>query len=173
MKKFIGISLVDVLLSLLALLSVSGAYWIAHNQVHVVRVVSNSMAPQFHRGDLLIVKNIPTKDLEVESIAMLPLMDGSGTYYTHRVVNIDKDQLGRAVVETKGDANGVKDDWSLTITSKKVPIYMGQLPASKVPFFEVDSKVSLLLFLLLIALLGSLLMPSGISRAPSQSKVFQ
>jgi signal peptidase len=74
-------------------------------------VVSGSMLPEYEIGDVVISKNIPTKDIKVgDDVSYL---GASGTFkgkvVTHRVVNIDKDVDGKLVFHTKGTANLVED----------------------------------------------------------------
>lgn len=71
-------------------------------------------------------------------------------------------------VETKGDANPVKDPWKLTITSPDVPVVVSQIPASIVPMVTLNRYVLVGLFVLLCLLFISVLTPRSI--VPQEEK---
>ena len=153
-KLFSGIA--SLLFISLAVASIYSAYFVVNNQVHFARIASNSMAPRFHAGDTLILKSIPTKSLKVGDIALLPLKDNSGIYYTHRIISKTVDFAGKITVTTKGDANPVADNWKSTITSERTPIYIGQLPTSALPYIPPKTWFIFLFSLAIAFLLVSL-----------------
>jgi signal peptidase len=73
-------------------------------------VVSASMSPALHTGDLVIVRQIPARQLEVGDIARIDLVGDGGT--THRVVAISA-RTGQLLVTTRGDANTATEQWDL------------------------------------------------------------
>lgn len=158
MKKIFSF-ISPVLMVLLATGSVLLSYSMIVNRVHFVRVVSNSMSPEFHKGDTLVVRAIPSKELNVGQIAVLPSVKEPGVYYSHRI--IEKMLIGDDVeVRTKGDANPLADDWNYVITSDLVPVYFWNLPTAKIPIFHVGKWFLYSLMSLLIILFGSLFSPN-------------
>lgn len=120
-----------VTLVLVTLLSVFATYWAINNQLRIVHILSDSMSPQIKRGDLVLIRSIPTESLKVGDVAILPALKERGVYYAHRVIELSRNSIGEVVVRTKGDANPVPDDWKLAITSNKTPIYLWDLPLSR------------------------------------------
>lgn len=73
--------------------------------IEILKVESNSMAPNFNKEDLIIIKE--EKEYEVGDIITFKNLDG--IYVTHRI--IEKDENGFI---TKGDNNNTKDDEKVT-----------------------------------------------------------
>lgn len=73
--------------------------------IEILKVESNSMAPNFNKEDLIIIKE--EKEYEVGDIITFKTLDG--IYVTHRI--IEKDENGFI---TKGDNNNTKDDEKVT-----------------------------------------------------------
>ncbi len=148
------------LLWIVAIGSVVAAVLVVKNQIHFTRVLSDSMAPAFHRGDVLLVKPYAKTELRQGQIVVLPNVDKDGSQYVHRLINVDI--AGKQVsVETKGDANQVKDPWTLNIKSNEVPLVLGQLPTSKLPFVELSRNQIMLFMGLMLVLFISLFVPSS------------
>ena len=145
---------IDGALLLLAIFAGYSAYQVVSADVQIVRVVSDSMAPTIHRGDSLIFKSQKTVDIDEGEILLLPLADESGASYVHRV--IEKKMVKNSAVEvvTKGDANPVIDDWRITITSTKVPVYVATLPTRDLPLFSAG-EVGLIAFVISLLFLGA------------------
>lgn len=126
----------DLFLLLLAIGGAFLSFLLVHHNVQVVRVVSDSMAPTIHRGDTLIFKSEPTKEVIEGKILLLPLADGSGRSYVHRVIDKIANQDSSVSVRTKGDANLLPDDWQLTVTSPSVPVYLATIPTRDIPIIH-------------------------------------
>jgi len=155
----------------LALVSVASATFILVRHIHFERVLSDSMAPSYKRGDVLLVRPIPAHSLQTGDIAVLPLIKEPGNQYAHRIISVEP--TGKYVqVETKGDANPVKDPWKLTITSPEVPVVVSQIPASIVPMVTLNRYVLIGLFLVLCLLFISVLTPrKTVSQEPKPSEI--
>ena len=69
----------------IALTSVASATYIMVKQIHFSRVLSDSMKPEFKRGDLLLVKPVDRLSLEKGDIAVLPILGEPGSQFAHRV----------------------------------------------------------------------------------------
>ena len=147
------------------------SYFVIHDDLRVVRVISNSMAPKFHRGDLVVVKPVPTTNLKNGDIAVLPLVDGSGGFYMHRIIEIRQTLDGSVVARTKGDANPIADRWQLEITSEKVPVYQTQIATSALPIVAANKYLIFGLFALLVIIIGSIFLPSRSEKSKLNSKL--
>lgn len=74
----------------------------------IMAVVSNSMVPVFSKGDLIVVKGMDCRDVEVGDIIVY-LNPIRQIPIVHRVVEIDDDDLSSPTFTTKGDNNGHTD----------------------------------------------------------------
>lgn len=74
-------------------------------------VLSNSMAPYFETGDMVIVKDLTASDVSKNDV--ITFTDKTGKYITHRVVEIKNPNSHPSFV-TKGDNNNTKDGVMVT-----------------------------------------------------------
>ena len=73
-------------------------------------ILTDSMAPEFESGDLIVCKTAEAEDVKVGDIICFYDPAGNGTStVTHRVVKITKDKDNNLAWETKGDANNTED----------------------------------------------------------------
>jgi len=77
-----------------------GMVFALSTDIPVVAVESNSMAPTFYKGDILILHGIPAEDLKIGDIIVFS-PPGGKTPVVHRIVDINPD----GSFQTKGDAN--------------------------------------------------------------------
>lgn len=99
-------------LALGALLAVSAlAGW----QRYVI--VSGSMTGTYPRGTLVLDEVVPTERLRVGDVITYrpPAPTGASELVTHRIAAITRDEAGRRVYRTRGDANPVADPWTFTL----------------------------------------------------------
>ncbi|USK35858.1 signal peptidase I [Bacillus sp. F19] len=69
-------------------------------------VLSNSMQPHLQSGDLVLIKRVEFKDIEVNDV--ITFKESDTKFITHRVID-EKEQNGQAGFVTKGDNNNVED----------------------------------------------------------------
>ena len=129
----------SILMLLLAIGGSGIAGFAIKERVQIVRVISDSMAPQFHRGDALIFKAIPVEQIKIDEILLLPVPDGSGGSYVHRIIAMEVNEKNQVTVQTKGDANPMNDRWKLTIKSPTAPAYLGKIPLRLIPIINFES----------------------------------
>lgn len=89
--------LICLLFALVVVMTVSGAKGYS--------VASDSMSPEFRRGDVVFVKAVPFDELEKGDVVTVSFKTGDGTY-THRIVSIDYD---KKEIQTAGDKTGTVD----------------------------------------------------------------
>lgn len=78
------------------------------NGYAVLEVVSGSMEPTIHVGDLIV---IDTKETEFKENDIITFTDDDGSFVTHRIISINNDKM-----VTKGDNNN-SDDPSSSVTT--------------------------------------------------------
>ena len=141
---------------MVAVLTTSAAIFVVMNDIHFTRVLSGSMAPQFHVGDTLMVKPIPKRDLEIGQVAILPSQNDEGQF-AHRIISVKTSGVD-VFVKTKGDANPVSDPWTLRILSQRVPVVVAIVPTKNLPIVNVNRNVSIAF------LIGIFAIGAGLSR---------
>ncbi len=75
-------------------------------------VMSGSMEPRIHTGDVVADARVVVRDVRVGDIVTFPDPQTRGRLITHRVRSI-RVHGGRASVVTKGDANTTTEHWSI------------------------------------------------------------
>jgi signal peptidase len=93
-------------------------------------ITGGSMSGTFERGSVVVARTVPTEDLRVGDVITYqpPASSGVTTLVTHRVVRIDRDDVGRQVLHTKGDANPDPDPWRFTLTGEKQAVVAFHVP---------------------------------------------
>lgn len=74
----------------------------------IVVVLSGSMEPAFHRGDLLFLNNDVREDYKVGDIVVFKI-DGREIPIVHRILKLHEKENGTVKILTKGDNNNVDD----------------------------------------------------------------
>ena len=67
-------------------------------------VLSDSMRPEFAKGDMIIIKMVALSDIEIGDIVTFNPGSARNAYLTHRVVWVDENYI-----ITRGDTNGTDD----------------------------------------------------------------
>ncbi len=70
--------------------------------------------------------------VEEGDVLVLPHPNAPSIYFAHRVIEVDRSG-GRVIVETKGDANPVKDAWKLELESEEAPKVRFTMATSRLP----------------------------------------
>lgn len=143
-----------VLVGFFALSLLAGITAVFATDLRLVHVMTNSMAPTFHRGDILITKSVSPSSLKVGEIAVLRAPDGFS--YSHRIYSTNS-AGDKVLVKTKGDANPIADDWSYELGAKKVSISIAQLPTSEISSLLTNKWFAILLYASLVYLVASLI----------------
>ena len=90
-------------------------------------VLTDSMYPEIHSGDLIICHTEDAEDIEVGDVISFFDPAGNGTsIVTHRVTEITTED-GALAFRTKGDANNVEDA-ALVPADKLVAVYRNRIP---------------------------------------------
>lgn len=116
-------------------------------------VLSGSMMPMMMPGDMIITNTINPEDLKVgDVIAFQDPHGASNTIVTHRIVFVD-DSSGSRIFQTKGDANGSPDVFSVP-ASTVIGKLMFVLPlVGYLPGFLKDNPIVYVLAIIVPVLL--------------------
>ena len=79
----------------------------------MIAIASNSMVPEYGRGDAIIYQKIEDNELENLHKGNIIVFDENGTIMTHRIVNIKEGEDGY-YYKTKGDNNNAEDDFTVS-----------------------------------------------------------
>lgn len=98
----------------------------------ILRVVTPSMEPTLKENSIIIIKKTSEANLKVNDIITFISDDPAvkGMYVTHRIHEI-REEDGRKVYITKGDANPVEDRFNVTY-NKIVGKYVKNMPLGNV-----------------------------------------
>jgi signal peptidase I len=80
-------------------------------------ITSGSMTGSYDRGSVVFEDVVPVSDLRVGDVITYTPPAGSGPsgLVTHRIFSIERDQFGRPLFRTKGDANETADPWTFSL----------------------------------------------------------
>jgi len=81
-------------------------------------VLSGSMKPAFSAGDLVLVREKPTRDLQVGDVVVYRIPTGDRHVEAHRITRIlDRHPF---TFRSKGDANPVEDPWTAVVSTPTI-----------------------------------------------------
>ena len=118
-------------------------------------VLTDSMYPHIHSGDLIFCRNAQPEEVQVGDVISFFDPAGNGTsVVTHRVLEITE-QDGEIAWRTKGDANNVEDR-DLVPAEKLVGVYQKRLPGagSVAMFMQTTTGLIVCVLCPLILLVG-------------------
>ena len=80
-------------------------------------ITSGSMTGTYDRGSLVLDEVVPVSELRAGDVITYRPPAGAGPegLVTHRIAEISRDELGRRMFRTKGDANRSADPWTFAL----------------------------------------------------------
>ena len=83
---------------------------LAIGNFYIFQIVSESMMPEYKVGDVIVVKKVPAKDLQIgDDVSYLATASYmKGLRITHKIKNI-REEDGNYYFTTRGDANNIDD----------------------------------------------------------------
>jgi signal peptidase len=105
-----------------------GAWALAQGSWAVNPVLSGSMRPGFTVGGVVISQRIPVSQLAVRDVIVFHNPNKPSEEMVHRIVQMTKGSDGQLLIKTQGDANPVRDPWTLTIRGNSVYKVRWSLP---------------------------------------------
>jgi len=103
-----------LVLAILALVGV-GSLALVQGTWMVTPVLSGSMRPGLAVGGVVISERIPVDHLAVRDVIVFRDPDDPSKQVVHRIVKMTVSSSGSRLINTQGDANTVRDPWTLTI----------------------------------------------------------
>jgi signal peptidase I len=107
---------------LLAVLGAAGvcAFALVQGTWMVTPVLSGSMRPGLAVGGAAISQRVPVDSLHVRDVIVFSDPNKPSEQIVHRIVRITKNSSGQLQFNTQGDANTVRDPWTITIRGNDV-----------------------------------------------------
>jgi signal peptidase I len=107
---------------LLAVLGAAGVAAVAlvRGTWMVTPILSGSMRPGLAVGGVVISERVPVDSLVVRDVIIFSDPFKPSEQVVHRIVRIAKGPSGKLLINTQGDANTVRDPWTLTIRGNYV-----------------------------------------------------
>lgn len=135
---------------------------------HVSVVLSGSMRPAWHAGDVLVTTPQAAREVRVgQAISFNAPVDGRPSV-THRVIEV-LERGPHPVVRTKGDANDAADPWGpVRLTGDTVGVVRGRVPRLGWALQALNGRVAALLTGLVAPLLLLVLALRQIWRDPAR-----
>jgi len=91
-------------------------------------ILSGSMRPGFTVGGVVISQRTPVSKLAVRDVIVFRNPNKPSEEMVHRIVQMTKGSDGQLLIKTQGDANPVRDPWTLTIRGNSVYKVRWSLP---------------------------------------------
>jgi signal peptidase len=105
-----------------------GAWALEQGTWAVNPVLSGSMRPGFTVGGVVISQRVPVSELAVRDVIVFRNPNKPSEEMVHRIVQMTKGSDGALLIKTQGDANPVRDPWTLTIRGSSVYKVRWSLP---------------------------------------------
>jgi signal peptidase I len=100
--------------AVLALAGIAGVA-LARGTWMMTSVQSGSMRPGLSVGGLAISERTPVDRLAVRDVIVFRSPDNPSEQVLHRIIHLAEGSSGQMLVNTQGDANTVRDPWTITI----------------------------------------------------------
>ena len=104
----------DAFCLLVVVLFVGCAVAVGSGAYQIRPVLSGSMRPDLPVGGVVVTQRVPVSSLRVGDVIVFHEPDTADALVVHRIVSLTPDESG-PVVQTKGDANGGVDPWTIRL----------------------------------------------------------
>ena len=125
----------------------------------VTPILSGSMRPGLPVGGVAVSERVPVSSLAVRDVIIFQSPLNPDVTVVHRVIQLNFNSSGQAVVKTKGDANPVADPWTATLRGKDVYVVQFTLPLLGYPAVDPNHGVDLIVggVIILLVVVGTVL----------------
>ncbi len=114
LKRVVTLVEAAALVAVLALAGIAGVA-LARGTWMMTPVLSGSMRPGLSVGGLAISEQVPVDRLAVRDVIVFRSPDKPTEQVVHRIVHLAEGSSGQMLINTQGDANTVRDPWTMTI----------------------------------------------------------
>ena len=125
----------------------------------VTPILSGSMRPGLPVGGVAVSERVPVSSLAVRDVIIFQNPLKPDVTMVHRIIQLNFNSSGQAVVKTKGDANPVADPWTATLRGKDVYLVQFTLPLLGYPAVDTNHGVDLMVggVIILLVVVGTVL----------------
>ena len=125
----------------------------------VTPILSGSMRPGLPVGGVAVSVRVPVSSLAVRDVIIFQNPLKPDVTMVHRIIQLNFNSAGQAVVKTKGDANPVADPWTATLRGKDVYLVQFTLPLLGYPAVDTNHGVDLMVggVIILLVVVGTVL----------------
>ena len=109
-RRLLSVVLLGALLSLVSV----AVFGVASGNWQVRPILSGSMRPGFPIGGVVVTQTVPMDTLQVGMVAVFHPPGQATITYVHRIIWLEH-QGNQLLIRTKGDANPVRDPWTLHV----------------------------------------------------------
>jgi len=159
-----GVRNVIATVLLVALLVVVGVVGIAlvRGTWTLTPVLSGSMRPGLAVGGVVISERVPVKSLAVRDVIVFSRPDKPSEQVVHRIIHLATNSSGQILINTQGDANKIRDPWTLKVRGSDIYRVRWSLPllGYSAVFFQNYRGFILLSLGVVVLGLGILYLPS-------------
>lgn len=141
----------DVLLAVALIAGLAYAGLIHVGGYRAEAVLSGSMQPTLGVGTLVLVRPVASSQVRPGEIITFSSPEDHGMLITHRVVAVERTRGGARVLRTKGDANRVRDPWTIPARGR-VGRVVAHVPYAGYGVVWLGSGIARKLLLLLTAI---------------------
>lgn len=141
--RSLGVLVAVVLLVVVGL----GVFALVRGSWMVTPVLSGSMRPGLSVGGVVVSERVPVKDLAVRDVIVFNVPGKSSEQVVHRIVRLRTAKSGQILINTQGDANRIRDPWTLTIKGNYAYLVRWSLPLLGYPAVWYQNNRGILLLL--------------------------
>jgi len=126
-KRLIRLVEAVVLVAVLALAGTAGVA-LARGTWMLTPVLSGSMRPGLSVGGVAISERVPVDRLAVRDVIVFREPNKPTEQVVHRIVRLAEGSSGQVLINTQGDANAVRDPWTMTIRGDHAYLVRSSVP---------------------------------------------
>jgi signal peptidase len=122
-------------------------------------ILSGSMRPGLPVGGVAVSERVPASSLAVRDVIVFQNPVNPDVTMVHRIIQLNLNSSGQAVVKTQGDANTIPDPWTATLRGKDVYVVQFTLPLLGYPAVYTNHGVDLMVggVIILLVVVGTVL----------------
>jgi signal peptidase len=120
-------------------------------------ILSGSMRPGLPVGGVAVSERVPASSLAVRDVIVFQNPVNPDVTMVHRIIQLNLNSSGQAVVKTQGDANTIPDPWTATLHGKDAYVVQFTIPLLGYPAVYTNHGVDLMVggIILLMVVVGT------------------